>query len=117
MLFLGSAVPALPQLNSFPLTIATEPLLYHDFSDSIVHRYLHPSKNKPLDPHIDIFTHPYDTATFEFFLSKHNLSRFYPLLVTNLRNGFSLGDMPPLTKTVILQNHPLALQHAKIINR
>jgi hypothetical protein len=103
MLFLGPAMPALPQLNSFPSAIATDPLPYHDFSDSIVHRYLHPSKNEPLEPHIDVFTHiiyPYDTATFEFFLSKHNLLCFYLLLVTNLRNGFPPSDMPPLTKTV-----------------
>jgi hypothetical protein len=41
MLSLGSAVPVLPPINSSPLTIITEPLSYHDFSDSIVHRNLH----------------------------------------------------------------------------
>jgi hypothetical protein len=113
-------VPVLPPTNSLSLTITTEPLSYHDFSDSIVHRKPHLlTDSEPLYPHIDVFSHiihPYDTAAFESFLFKHNLSRFYPLLVTNLRNGFPLGDMPLLTKTVILQNHPSATQHAEVID-
>jgi hypothetical protein len=122
---LGSAVPVLPPINSFPPNITTKPLSYHDFSNSIVHRKLQISRNSELlDPHIDIFTHiihPYDTAAFDFFLSKHdswhNLSHLYSLLVTNLKNGFPLGDMPPLTKTIILPNHPSAIQHADIIDQ
>jgi hypothetical protein len=95
MLSLGSAVPVLPPINSSPLTIITEPLSYHDFSDSIVHRNLHHSSISDfLDPQIDIFTR-----------------------ITNLRNGFPLGDMPSLTKTVILQNHPSAMQYAKIVDQ
>ena len=57
----------------------------------------------------DIFlriVHPYDTDAFELSLSKHHLTYFYSLLVPNLRNGFPLGDMPPLTDTVIFKNHP-----------
>jgi hypothetical protein len=121
MLSLGSAMPVLPPINSSPLTIITEPLSYHDFSDSIVHRNLHHSSISDfLDPQIDIFTHiihPYDTAAFESLLSKHKLSHLYPLLVTNLKNGFPLGNMPSLTKTVILQNHPSAMQYAKIVDQ
>jgi hypothetical protein len=89
------------------------------FLNSFTHLH-HSSISDFLDPQIDIFTriiHPYDTAAFESLLSKHNLSHLYPLLVTNLRNGFPLGDMPSLTKTVILQNHPSAMQYAEIVDQ
>jgi hypothetical protein len=58
----------------------------------------------------------YNTTAFEFLLSKHNLLHLYPLLVTNLRNGFSLGDMHSLTKTIILWNHSSAIQYTKIVD-
>ena len=115
--FPGSAVPVLLPTNSF--NIINNPLPYHDFSNSVVHRNPHILSSETLHPHFDIFTHivhPYDTAAFEHFLTKHNLSRFYPLLVTNLRNGFPLGDMPALTKTVVLPNHPSTIQHAEVVH-
>ena len=114
----GSAGLVLPPINSF--IINTEPLPYHDFSDSIAYR--NPLLNNPviLHLHSDIFSHiihPYDTAAFERLLTKHNLFSFYPLLVTNLRNGFPLGDMPALTKTVILKNHPSCTQYADTVHQ
>ena len=60
----------------------------------------------------DIFLkiiHPYDTDAFDHLLSKHRLTQFYLLLIQNLRNGFPLGEMPPLTDTVIFKNHPSML--------
>ena len=119
MLSPGSAMPVPPRID--PFTIINEPLPYHDFSDSITCRNPHLFDiSASLHPHIDTFSHiihPYNTAAFELLLCKHNLSHFYPLLVTNLRNGFSLGDMPPLTKTVILQSHPSAILHADTVRQ
>jgi hypothetical protein len=118
---LGLPCLSFPQFNSILLAIITKPLQYHDFSDSIVHRNLHLLSNSELlDPHTDIFTHiihPYDTTAFELLLSKHNLSCSYSLLVTNLKNGFPLGVLPALTKTVVIQNHPSVIQRAKIVNQ
>jgi hypothetical protein len=37
----------------------------------------------------------------------------YPLLVINLKNGFPLGEMPPLTQTAIIDNHPSVFQYSQ----
>ena len=82
-------------------------LIYRNFSETIVHR--DPLTIADTEFSDDIFlriVHPYDTDAFEFSLSKHHLTYFYSLLVTNLKNGFPLGEMPPLTDTVIFKNHP-----------
>ena len=66
------------------------------------------------DSHNNIYNHivrPYDPDAFERFLFQHNLTYLYPLLATNLRTGFPLGEMPALTQTVILDNHPSTLQY------
>jgi hypothetical protein len=68
----------------------------------------------------DIFLsiiHPYDTDAFEHFISKHDLTYFYSLLITNLRNGFPLGEMPRLTNTVIFKNHPSTFIHSDVIDK
>ena len=62
-------------------------------------------------------THPYDISAFETFISMHDLNFFYPLLVTNLRTGFPLGEMPPLTDTVIFKNHPSTLLHSDVVTQ
>ena len=115
--FCGSVKPTL--INSLPLLIPNEPLPYHDFSNSIVHRKQHsPSICDPLDPLSEMFIciiHPYNATAFEPFLSKHNLSILYPLLVTNLKNGFPLGTMPALTTTVIIPNHPSTAQYPELV--
>jgi hypothetical protein len=55
--------------------------------------------------------HPYDTDAFERLLLEHNLVEVYPLLATNLRNGFPLGDLPLLTETIVIKNHPSVAQN------
>lgn len=96
-------------------------LSYHDFSNTIVHR------DSPITADEDSFellnniysriVHPYDTEAFHHFISKHQLTYFYSLLVTNLRNGFPLGEMPPLSDTVIFKNHPSAFLHSEVIDK
>ena len=61
--------------------------------------------------------HPYNVDAFDHFISKHNFAPFYSLLVTNLRNGFPLGVMPPLTDTVIFKNHPSIIPHSDLIDK
>lgn len=39
-------------------------------------------------------------------LDRYQLTNSYPNLCTNLHNGFPLGNMPLLAKTVIIPNHP-----------
>jgi hypothetical protein len=58
---------------------------------------------------------PYDPDAFEHFLDKHNITS-YPDLTHNLRHGFPLGDMPNLTKTNIIPNHPSIFMHSKAID-
>ena len=93
-------------------------LPYRDFSNTIVHR------DSPIivdtDCLDDIFlriTHPYNVDAFDHFLSKHDLTHFYSLLVPNLRNGFPLGAMPPLTDTVIFKNHPSTLLYSDVVHK
>ena len=100
------------------LFITSQFLPYHDFSHSIVHRDSITIADKdPLDTIFLRIIHPYDTDAFDFLISKHNLSYHYSLLVTNLRNGFPLGDMPSLTDTVIFKNHPSTLLYSDIIDK
>jgi hypothetical protein len=47
----------------------------------------------------------------------YELTYLYPLLVTNLRNGFPLGEMPSLTETVILENHPSAQEYPDTVKQ
>lgn len=84
-------------------------LSYRDFSTTIIHRNPFTSCKDTLQHSDDIYSriiHPYDPDAFHHFILKHDLSYFYSILVTNLKNGFPLGAMPPLTDTVIFKNHP-----------
>jgi hypothetical protein len=58
---------------------------------------------------------PYNADAYDQFLHQFNLTTRYPNLVFNLRNGFPIGDMPPLKRTYTPQNHPSALQQSHII--
>jgi len=108
-------VPAPPTIEEF-LAVAQPPrLIYSDFSPYIISR---PPFDLSLHLHDDIFSriiHPYNPTAFQFMLDKHNLTSFYPLLVDNLRNGFPLGRMPPISQTVIIPNNPSFLEHADTI--
>ena len=94
------------------LQVATPPTLqYTDFSSSISHR---PSLLNALTSDGEIFSrivHPYHTAAFNSFLTKHKLYETYPLLVNNLHYGFPLGEMPRLQSTIIFPNNPSSLSH------
>ena len=73
-----------------------------------------------MEPFNDIYlriVQPYDTDAFAHSISKHDLIYFYSLLVTNLRNGFPLGEMPLIMETIIFKNHPSALLHSDAINK
>ena len=118
----GRVLDRLPTPNESFLSSSTPELLpYRDFSSTIVHRdSLITADKDSLDVSNNIFLtiiHPYDTDAFEHFISKHNLTYSYSLLVTNLRNGFPLGEMPPLIDTVIFKNHPSTLLHFDVINK
>ena len=105
-------VAPVPLINSFLSLTSPFPLPYRNFSDTIIHRSPLPNS---IDFHNQLYNsiiHPYNPDTFESLLLRNNLTQFYPLLVNNLRTGFPLGEMPPLTKTVIIDNHPSALQYS-----
>jgi hypothetical protein len=127
MPLLGSAgcVPHVPDRPTVTTdsshTAVPQFLPYRDFSNTIVHRDSLTTADKDPSGHSDnIFRriiHPYDTNAFDHFISKHDLTSFYSLLVTNLRNGFPLGEMPPLTDTVIFNNHPSTLLHSDVVDK
>ena len=102
-------------------SLASQFLSYRDFSNTIIHRDSVITADKDSSELFNsIFfsiIHPYDTNAFHHFISKHNLTSFYSLLVTNLRYGFPLGDMPKLTDTVIFKNHPSMLLYPDAIDK
>ena len=114
----GFALHGHPTANdSSSSSLLHQILPYRDFSNTIVHRLPSITADKYSN---DIFLriiHPYDINAFEHFLSKHYLTHSYSLLVPNLKNGFPLGVMPPLTDTVIFKNHPSTLLHSDIVDK
>jgi hypothetical protein len=112
--------PPTTATDTFPLFTAPMFLPYRDFSSTIVHRDSLIIIDKNSLEFSDIFlsiVHPYNTDAFTHFISKHALTYFYSLLVTNLRNGFPLGEMPSLTDTVIFKNHPSTLLHSDVVDK
>lgn len=59
---------------------------------------------------------PYDSSAIEASLIKHGLVNDYPLLIKNLRNGFPMGDFPPLHSTVIFPNHPSCNEYSDFVD-
>jgi hypothetical protein len=104
----------IPKLNPNKAFLSiTSPIILHyrDFSDTIIHRPI-PIMNSNL--YNDIYNRiiqPYNANAFETLLSHHDMTHLYPILTTNLREGFPLGEMPALIETVILKNHPSTLQY------
>ena len=96
-------------------------LFYRDFSNTIFHRdSILTADEDPSGFLNNIYlsiVQPYDIDAFHYFISKHDLSYFYSILVTNLRNGFPLGEMPPITDTFIFKNHPSATLHSDAIDK
>ena len=48
---------------------------------------------------------PLKAQSFDTLLSKFSLTEKYPTLVEFISNGFPIGPMPPVTETIIQQNH------------
>jgi hypothetical protein len=93
-------------------------LPYRNFYDTIIHRPL--LSTNSIDSHNEIYSRivqPYDPNAFEDLLLRLKLNYLYPLLVQNLKNGFPLGEMPSLTETVILDNHPSVQQYPDTIKQ
>jgi hypothetical protein len=102
-----SGTPSSPSPFFVDLNLPPHPILhYTDFSTSISHRPV------PLDAcpgDIEIYERvvtPYNADAYEMLLEQYELTNQYPLLVQNLRQGFPIGDMPILTQSVIVNNHP-----------
>jgi hypothetical protein len=58
---------------------------------------------------------PYQADAFEHYLAKFNLTSRYPDLIQNIRNGFPIGDMPPLTRSYTPPNHKSAMDNPQVI--
>ncbi|SJL15337.1 uncharacterized protein ARMOST_18830 [Armillaria ostoyae] len=58
----------------------------------------------------------YSPDTFDFYLKKHNISHLHSDLVQKLRNGFPMGDFPPLQCTVIFPNRTSSSKHKAFID-
>lgn len=92
-------------------SISPEYLSYTDFSRSIIH-HSPLTITTPLDTEIyERIITPYSAGAFAELLNSCNLSEKYPLLVNNLSYGFPIGEMPTLTKTIIIPNHPSISEH------
>lgn len=57
---------------------------------------------------------PYVADSYDSFLARFNLTKKYPDLLFNLRHGFPIGDMPPLTCTYTPKNHKSAADKPEI---
>lgn len=58
---------------------------------------------------------PYDADAYDDLLHQYNLQHVYPDLTFNMRNGFPIGDIPPLSRTYTPKNHRSALEHLDVI--
>jgi hypothetical protein len=85
-------------------------LLYTDFSDSIVRRPFVSSLHS-FPSIFEKITTPYNVVDFNFFLNKHDLLAQYPILCSNLTNGFPIGNMPALTMSTVIPNHISCQEH------
>lgn len=66
---------------------------------------------------VDRIITPYNADAYEEYLSRFDLNDKYPQLVFNLRNGFPIGNIPPLTRTYTPPNHKSALEHPDVISK
>jgi hypothetical protein len=112
----GNASPSLHlSREEFPELFAPLPLAYHDFADSIIARIAKPdTPSKHIKMYKRIVT-PYNADAFEHELKLHNLLYRYPSLINILQHGASLGDMPQLTKSIIIPNHPSVAKYPQVV--
>lgn len=66
------------------------------------------------DIHHRIIT-PYIADAYDSLLLDFGLTEKYSDLTFNMRHGFPIGDMPPLTRTYTPKNHRSAEEHPEII--
>lgn len=94
-----------------PLLSFPQSLDFTDFSSSTVHRP--PPLNTTLsDSEIyNCIITPYSVDAFKSMLNQAHLSHSYSVLVDNLKNGFPIGDMPPLSETIIIPNPSSIIDH------
>jgi hypothetical protein len=58
---------------------------------------------------------PYNADVFEHFLHKFNFDSHYPELVYNIRQGFSIGNMPILTHSYTPPNHKSVIDNPSVV--
>ncbi len=85
--------------------------MYTDFTSSLNLRPLLPTSTSSDSEIYNCVIHPYNATAFSKLLETCSLTEQFPLLVDNLNNGFPIGNLPPLTETVIIDNHPLVYKH------
>lgn len=90
-------------------------LQYTDFSATILHRSPLPNTTASDSEIYNRIITPYDPQAFNKLLSEYDLSDKYPFLVNNLTYGFPMGDMPHLTESIIIPNHPSITEHLKAV--
>lgn len=64
---------------------------------------------------LDVVVQPYNADEFERKLEKHNLTQSYPQLVQHLCDGFPLGRMPKLDRTIIIPNNRTVLEEPETV--
>ncbi|KAF7327364.1 hypothetical protein MKEN_00314000 [Mycena kentingensis (nom. inval.)] len=87
------------------------PLVYPDIRFMAEREYLRSCSSNPSIR--DSIVTPYDADAFERALVDLDLTDEFPFLVENLRNGFPIGDMPELTRNIIMNNGAGADEHPK----
>lgn len=112
-----SLTPATPDLTDIFLKLSIPPTLsYYDFSDAIHYHLPLPNTCPEFIELYERIVTPYNADKFEKALTSCNLSHQYPLLVCNLRQGFPLGHLPPLHKTIIIPNHQSVYEHPDVVD-
>ena len=99
------------------LSISRPPtLIYPSFSGLIIQRPLFNASIHDRPELFDKIICPYNANAFAHLLDKHDLTSFYPDLITNLLHGFPLGPMPDLRATHIIPNHPTTLEYPSAVD-
>jgi hypothetical protein len=107
------------QLSVSPLT-SVDALLRNTTPTSCIYApYAAANPTPPLRSYVEdirgrIIT-PYNADAYDSFLERFNLTDRYPTLVFNLRHGFSIGNMPSLTRTHTPKNHKSAVERPQVL--
>ncbi len=99
--------------NPFEVSILPAALPFHTFD-----RHLDPPLPDTTRADAAIYNRivtPYDAHALAIELDQLNITERYPLVVQNILTGFSLGNMPTLTESIIIRNHPSVAKHPKFV--